>query len=259
MKVLIIEDEPFAQKELERLLTQVNKDIEVLQFIDSIEESVNWFMNNPSPELIFMDIQLSDGLSFEIFEKANVQCPVIFTTAFDEYAIKAFKVHSIDYLLKPIEEEELEKALIKFYTLKEARNKRDLKAGNLSQEQLQQVINLYKPTSYKSRFIAKVGDNIFHISVDEIPYFYFEEKVVFLVTKDNRRYIVDYTLEQLEKLLDPDKFFRINRKYITSIDSIDKVSKYFNSRLKIRLKPNIDDEILISRAKVKDFLGWLDR
>lgn len=257
MKVLIIEDEPFAQKELERLLNNSGASIEILNFIDSVEESVKWLQNN-NPDLIFMDIQLSDGLSFEIFDKIDIEIPVIFTTAFDEYAIRAFKVNSIDYLLKPVEQKDLAKALEKYENMATKANPKDPVETFLNKEQLEQLLSLYRPTNYKSRFIAKLGDNIKHIAVEEIPYFYFEEKVVFLVTKHNDRYIVDYTLDQLEKLLDPKKFFRINRKYITSIDSIDKVSKFFNSRLKIKLKPHIDDEILISRAKVKDFINWLD-
>lgn len=257
MKVLIIEDEPFAQKELERLLGECNQKIEIMECIDSVEDSVDWLKYH-NPDLIFMDIQLSDGLSFEIFDKINIDIPVIFTTAYDEYAIRAFKVNSIDYLLKPVEIDDLNQALKKFENYKQKSEAKPTEEGFLNREQLEQLLNLYKPTNYKSRFIAKLGDNIKHIAVEEIPYFYFEEKVVFLVTKQNDRYIVDYTLDQLERLLDPKKFFRINRKYIASIDSIDKVSKYFNSRLKIRLKPHIDDEILISRAKVKDFISWLD-
>jgi len=257
MKVLIIEDEPFAQKELERLLKSSSYDVEILDYIDSVEESVKW-LNANSADLIFMDIQLSDGLSFEIFDKVNIETPVIFTTAFDEYAIRAFKVNSIDYLLKPIELDDLKKALSKFEHSFSKQEKAEVVESYLSKEQLEKLLSLYRPTNYKSRFIAKLGDNIKHIAVEEIPYFYFEEKVVFLVTQSNDRYIVDYTLDQLETLLDPKSFFRINRKYIASIDSIEKVSKYFNSRLKIRLKPHIDDEILISRAKVKDFINWLD-
>lgn len=253
MKILIIEDEPYAQKELIRLLNELDSEIDILNCIDSVSESVNWLKNNQA-DLIFMDIQLSDGLSFEIFEKIEVKSPVIFTTAYDNYAIKAFKVNSIDYLLKPIEMEDLHQAIQKYKSI----SKEKAKKLNIDNEHIEQLLSVYKPQSYKSRFVAKIGDNIVHIAVEDIPYFYFEEKVVFLVNKENRRYIVDYTLEQLESLLDPKYFFRINRKYIVSIQAIHKVSKYFNSRLKVYLKPHIEDEILISRAKVKDFMDWLN-
>jgi DNA-binding LytR/AlgR family response regulator len=252
MNVLIIEDEPFAQQELIRLLKEIDPDIRITGCIDSVEESVNFLEEGNKPDLIFLDIQLSDGLSFEIFDRTTVTAPVIFTTAFDDYAIKAFKVNSIDYLLKPIEEEDLSKAIDKFRKIKSTGD------GFFSRQQLEEVLGLYKP-SYKSRLVVKLGDKIRHIEANEIAYFFSEDKVSFLVTNDSKKYIINYSLEQIEKFMNPADFYRINRKYIAHIKAIDTIDKYFNSRLKIGLKPEVEDDVLISRTKVSDFLNWLER
>ncbi len=255
MKVLIIEDEPLAQNELKRLLDKTDKSINVLDCIDSVEDSVEWLTANAAPDLIFMDIQLSDGLSFDIFRKIEVKAPVIFTTAYDEYAIQAFKVNSIDYLLKPVKQAELENALKKFKSLHE---KPEQGQPVISIEQIEQLLNagLQK---YKSRFIAKVGDLLKHIEVSEIAYLKAEDNEVVLVTKSNSRYIIDYTLDQLGGMLDPNQFFRVNRSYLVTIGSIGKISKYFNSRLHLELNPKTEDTVLISRVRVPDFLKWMDK
>ena len=255
MNVLIIEDEPFAQKELIRILNQCDPSVRVLKCIDSIEESIKWLKENDSAELIFMDIQLSDGISFEIFNHIQVKTPVIFTTAYDEYAIKAFKVNSIDYLLKPIEETDLCNSLQKFRDLKDQFERKN---QALSESQLKEVIGLIKPT-FKQRLITKLGDRIYYIETKDIAYIYSEEKVTFMITKENKRYMLNYTLEQVEKLLDPARFYRLNRKYLTHIDAIGTINKYFNSRLKVQLNPEVDDEILVSRARVSDFMDWLEK
>ncbi|MCD4736962.1 MAG: LytTR family DNA-binding domain-containing protein [Bacteroidales bacterium] len=255
MNVLIIEDEPLAQQELIRLLNSVDPDIDVLDCIDSVEESVKWFESNQQADLVFMDIQLSDGLSFEIFDRIEVGLPVIFTTAYDEYALKAFRVNSIDYLLKPIEEEELVRSLKKFRKVTAAK---DSSSALLSNEQLRKILSLYKP-AYKTRLVVKLGDKIRHIETKDIACFYSEDKVTFLKTTDNHKYILNYSLEQIEKFVNPDDFYRLNRKYIANIHSIDSIDKYFNSRLKIELKPMVEDDVLISRAKVAEFLNWLER
>jgi DNA-binding LytR/AlgR family response regulator len=255
MKVLIIEDEPFAQNELKRLLDKTDKAIIVLNCIDSVEDSVEWLTGNPAPDLIFMDIQLSDGLSFEIFKLTEVKTPVIFTTAYDEYAIQAFKVNSIDYLLKPVKQTELENALIKFKTLHE---KPEQQPHAISFHQIEQLLSAGIP-KYKSRFIAKVGDQLKHIGVADIAYFKAEDNEVVLVTKNNNRYIIDYTLDQLGGLMDPINFFRLNRSYLITIGSIGKINKYFNSRLHIDLLPATNDTVLISRVRVPDFLKWMDK
>ena len=252
MNVLIIEDEPFAQQELMRLLNSIDSTIRVMDCIDSVEESVKYLEEGKNPDLILMDIQLSDGLSFEIFDRVTVAPPVIFTTAFDEYAIKAFKVNSIDYLLKPIEEEDLAKAIEKF------RKTTSSGGGFFSRHQLEEVLNLYRP-AYKSRLVVKLGDKIRHIHANDIAYFFSEDKVSFLVTNDEKKYIINYSLEQIEKFMNPDNFYRLNRKYIANIEAIKTIDKYFNSRLKIGLKPEVEDDVLISRTRVSDFLNWLER
>ena len=254
MNVLIIEDEPFAQQELIRLLNGIDPDIRVMKCIDSVDESVNYLEGGGKIDLIFMDIQLSDGISFEIFNRTEVTPPVIFTTAYDEYAIKAFKVNSIDYLLKPIEEEDLGRALEKF-------RKWESKQGGgtfFTNQQLEKVLGLYKPT-HKSRLVVKMGDRIKHVEAKDIAYFYSEDKVTFIITTAGERYMLNYSLEQLEQMMSPDDFYRLNRKYIAHIDAIGSIDKYFNSRLKIGLKPEVEDDVLISRTKVSDFLNWLER
>lgn len=255
MKVLIVEDEPHAQQELNRLLARVPADIVVLDFTDSIEDTVVWLADNPSPDLIFMDIQLSDGLSFEVFNQTTVKAPVIFTTAFDEYAIRAFKVNSIDYLLKPVKLDELTAAIKKF---EELSGQSGNTSTGLKLDQIEKLLEIHKP-AYKSRFIARVGDQIIHIDIKEVAYFMAEDNEVMLVTRENRRYIIDYTLDQLTGLLNPDDFFRISRSFIITPGSIQKISKYFNSRLHLLLAPETEEAVLISRVKVPEFMKWMDK
>lgn len=255
MKVLIVEDEPHAQIELQRMLAKVRSDISVLDCLDSIEDTVLWFANNPPPDLLFLDIQLSDGLSFEIFNLAEIKAPVIFTTAYDEYAIKAFKVNSIDYLLKPVKQDELNLAIEKYEDL--YHQEKNASPG-LQIDQIKELLEIHKP-EYKSRFIARVGDQIKHLDVDHVAYFVAEDNEVMLVTTENKRYVIDYTLDQLAGLLNPKDFYRINRSYIISPGAIDKISKYFNSRLHLELIPAADDTVLISRIKVPEFLNWMDK
>ncbi|MCB0805466.1 MAG: response regulator transcription factor [Bacteroidales bacterium] len=257
MKVLIVEDEPYAQNELKRLLDRTEIEMEILECIDSVEEAVEWFRSNEAPDLIFLDIQLSDGLSFDIFSQVKVKAPVIFTTAYDEYAIQAFKLNSIDYLLKPIKYEELKTALDKLGELSETRITQPDKGG-LNVQQIEQLLEIHRP-KYKARFIAKVGDQIKHVDVIDVAYFRAEDNEVMLVTNNNNRFIVDYTLDELNALLDPATFFRANRSYIVTVGSIKKISKYFNSRLHLELIPEPDDTVLISRVRVPDFMKWIDQ
>lgn len=254
MKVVIIEDEPNAQKELKRLLNNSPFDIDVQLCIDSVEEAIEWIETNKSADLMFFDIQLSDGLSFEIFENAKVECPVVFTTAFDEYAIKAFKVNSIDYLLKPVKQEELNAALEKFESL----NKKQNTHSGLHIEQIQELLQLNKPR-YKTRFLCRIGDQITYVNIDEIAYFKAEDNEVLLITNNNQQYFINHSLDQLNDFLNPDHFYRINRAYFVHLASIKKISKYFNSRLLLKLYPETEGEVLISRAKVSDFLNWIDK
>lgn len=255
MNVLIIEDEPFAQQELIRLLHETDPSLHVLECIDSVEESVEYLSQAREIDLIFMDIQLSDGLSFEIFNLTEVKPPVIFTTAYDEYAIKAFKVNSIDYLLKPVDEDDLARALEKFRKLQHTSAKNE---SYFSTKQLKEVLGLYRP-SYKNRLVVRLGDKIQHVDANDIAYFFSEDKVSFLMTTKGKKYIINYSLEQIESFMNPDDFYRLNRQFIANISAISTIDKYFNSRLKIGLNPEVEDDVLISRTKVTDFLNWLER
>jgi len=255
MKILIVEDEPHAQKELIRLMENSGVSHTVINCIDNVEDTVKWLNANPEPDLIFFDIQLSDGLSFEIFNQVKITCPVIFTTAFDEYAIQAFKVHSIDYLLKPIRQENLNNALTK---LEEIRSRFSEKQMVPDLEKIEQFIKS-QIHDYKTRIIARIGDQIKHMQVNDIAYFQAEDNEVMMISNKNQKMIIEYTLDQLEKSLDPKQFFRINRSFVVNIDAIGKISKYFNSRLKLELIPETEDDVLISRVKVPTFLDWMDR
>ena len=254
INVIIVEDEIHAQKELCRLLEKSSFNVNILEIIDSVEDAIEWIELNPPPDLMFFDIQLSDGLSFEILQNAGSPSPVIFTTAYDEYAIRAFKVNSIDYLLKPIKENELESALAKYHKLKTSQNK-DI---NIDFDAIAKIISS-KTKEYKKRFIAKLGDQIMHISTEEISYFKAEDNEVLVVTKNNNKYFVDYTLDQVISLVDPESFHRINRSYVTHISSVKKINKYFNSRLTVNLHPSANETVIISRVKVPDFLKWIDK
>jgi DNA-binding LytR/AlgR family response regulator len=259
MKVLIIEDEPFAQQELKRLLTGIKPEVEILDMIDTVEDAVAWLNTRKAPDLIFLDIQLADGISFDIFRKVKVEAPVIFTTAYDEFAVRAFQLNSIDYLLKPVKQGDLMRALNKLDSMKSQFSKSHGESISISQKQLESLLGGIGSKEYKSRFVAKVGDQIKYVPVDDIAYFYAEDNVVFLITSAGNRYIIDYSIEEIDNLLDPKKFHRLNRAFVASINSIDKVYKYLNSRLKIELKPASNKEILVSRAKVADFMEWMER
>lgn len=256
MRIVIIEDEPFAQNELKRLLTRTDQDIEIIAVIDSVEDAVLWFNNNEHPELVFFDIQLSDGLSFDIFAQTKISAPVIFTTAYDQYAIEAFKVNSIDYLLKPIELEALQNALNKLSNFKSALKNESVQ---LSNEQLESILSLSTNTNLKSRFMVRVGEQIRFIKTDEIACFYAEDNEVFLQTFGSKKYIIDFSLDQLSTMIEPLLFHRINRKFIVQKNAITGVHKYFNSRLKLELNPKRDEEVLISRVKVSEFLNWMEQ
>jgi len=253
MNVLIIEDEPQAAQRLENLIVSLVPEARVLSRIDSVKRSVEWLKANAQPELIFMDIQLADGISFQIFEQVEVRSPVIFTTAYDAYALKAFKVNSIDYILKPVDKDELEKALIKFKGLTKNESNTKLILENIGQA----VSMLTK--RYKTRFMIKVGEHIKTVETDSILYFYSQEKTTFCHTTDNRNLILDFTLEQLEEMVDPARFFRVNRKYFVSSEAIQDIITYTNSRLRLVLKNSADNDIIVARERVMEFKDWLDR
>jgi DNA-binding LytR/AlgR family response regulator len=249
MNCLIIEDEKVAAEKLFGLIKHYDQSIEITGIIQSVAKSIEWLNNNQAPDLIFMDIQLADGLSFEIFEQTIVKTPVIFTTAYDEYALKAFKVNSIDYLLKPIDQDELNNAINKF------------KENNTPREIPTQVFDsiLHSLTKkYKNKFVLKVGEHIKVFIIEDIQCFYSMEKYTFLQNNSARDYAIDYTLDQLEDLLDPAQFFRINRKFIVSFTAISDIISYSNSRLKVKLNSNKSDDLIVSREKVQGFKKWLE-
>ena len=251
MNILIIENEKPAADKLIRLLMKIDKSINILGVIETVEGAINRLQENPQPDLILMDIQLDDGLCFEIFETANIDIPVIFTTAYDEYILKAFKVNSIDYLLKPIEEGLLNSALTKFKKLYADKDpfKRDFK----------QILFEFR-NQFKSRFLIKIGDKYRSVPIGEISHFHINERSVFLSDLQGKDYGIDYSLEQLQTMLDPRKFFRINRECIVNLESISLIYSYSSSRLQLTLK-NIEksDLFVVSRDKVSEFKRWIDR
>ena len=251
MKVVIIEDEPFARLELKRILKNINTNITVVKEIDSVQDAVEWLSDNQNFDLIFLDIQLADGLSFEIFDHVKITIPVIFTTAYDEYAIKAFQLNSIDYLLKPIEEKALINAFSKLENLKNVLTNQAIDTHKLKE--------LFQPNkTYKTRFLTKIGDQYKFIPVADVAYFYADRNTIYLVNHQNQKSIVDFRLDELESQLDPKNFFRATRSHIISIQSIKKVHKHFNSRLLVELNPKTEEEVLVSRVKVDEFLSWID-
>lgn len=251
MRVVIIEDEQLAARRLENMILTANQQIQVVAKLESVEESVEWFRNNPHPDLIFLDIHLEDDLSFVIFDKVQVNSPIIFTTAFDEYAIRAFKLKSIDYLLKPIVQEELNNAIRKYKDLvTPAQQMVDLSS-------IYSLITRQNPT-YKERFSITVGQKIKTFTVPEIGYFYSTEGISFMVLKNKSEYPVDDSLEELTQQLNPKDFFRINRKYLVKIDSIANVHIYPKSHLKLELAPLPKEEVFVSIDKVTAFKKWLD-
>lgn len=252
-RVLIIEDEKPAAEWLRQLILKFNPQISVLAVIDSVNGAVEWLEQNPTPDLVFMDIQLADGLSFEIFNQFDVRCPVIFTTAYEEYAIKAFKVNSIDYLLKPIAYHELEAAFQKFND----RVGHSQSTPAVTIELLNKVKEMLRK-QYKTRFVIKVGEHLKSIAVEDILFFYSLEKATFLCTADLKTYLVDYSLDRISEMVDEHQFFRINRKYILSNRSIADIVFYSNSRLKVKLKKVDEESIVVSRDKVAAFKEWLD-
>lgn len=253
MKVLIIEDEPLAAHRLKGLLSRANPSIEVLGVLDTVKASVKWLASHEPPQLIFMDIHLADGLGFEIFEKVEVTPPVIFTTAYDEYALKAFKVNSIDYILKPIDEADLRRSIEKFKTLSPPSDGQADLLGRLGAA----VQMLTK--KHKERFVTKVGEHLRFIDVTDILYFFSEEKATYCKTQDHRAHLLDFALDKLEHLIDPSRYYRVNRKYIVGIDAITDMISHTNSRLRIVLKGCDDDNIIVARERVQDFKAWLDR
>lgn len=254
LKVLIIEDETPAAEKLERYLTKYSESIQVIARIDSVKDSVAWLQAHQNEiDLIFMDVQLKDGISFSIFQEVKIDKPIIFTTAYNEYALDAFKVNSIDYLLKPITFTDLSGSLKKMESLGH-----QLRWNEEKNQTITHTLASASPKSYKNRFMVKLGEHIRSITTEEISFFFADGRDVYLVTNQLRKFIIDYTLEGLDEILDPSQFYRVNRSYILNIASIHDVVVYSNSRL--RITPNIkwEKEIIVSRDKVNDFKQWFD-
>jgi DNA-binding LytR/AlgR family response regulator len=257
MNVLIIEDEELAVKKIRGMLKEVRPDAEVLADLDSIESAVDWFNSNPAPDLILMDIELVDGQSFEIFDRVHITSPVVFVTSYDEYAIQAFKVNSVAYLLKPIEKEDLLAAFDKFGRVKEFFS---TSAPGFSISKLVEELQVrLQPKAYRKRFLTKYSNKLIAVETHEIAYFFTESRVNYFRTFDNRKVTVDYTLEELEQMLDPEEFFRINRSYFISLRSVLKIDDYFGQRLILQLKPSASEQVIISREKVTNFKSWMGK
>jgi len=250
MKVVIVEDEQVAAEKLQGLIRNAAPDCEVIQILESVEEAVNWFSVNPAPDLVFMDIQLDDGTSFEIFEEISIDAPIIFTTAFDQYALRAFKVNSVDYLLKPIDKDELARALVKFKKIYNEKGDFEAKVSKVI-EQLSQ--------KYKTRFFIRVGTRFQSIPANRICAFFVEERSTFLKTLEGKTYDLDYSLDQLQTLVDPEQFYRVNRNFLININCINDIVSYSTNRLKLRLSVGFEEGIIVSRDKVSDFKHWMDK
>ena len=250
MNIIIIEDEKPSARLLQRKIEKL--ELQITTLLHSVEESIQWFQNNQHPDLIFLDIQLSDGLSFEIFDAVEIKSAIIFTTAYDEYALRAFKLNSIDYLLKPIDEDDLEVAVNKFKA-------RQPKAApvSLDFETIKRMLANPEVKTYKKRFTIKTGQHLKMINIEEVECFYSENKGTYLHTLDNRDYLLEGTLEQLESELDPKDFFRVSRKFIIPMKNIKDIVVYSNSRLKVILPTYKEDEVIVSREKVNDFKNWI--
>ncbi|MDP9078908.1 MAG: LytTR family DNA-binding domain-containing protein [Bacteroidota bacterium] len=255
LTVLIIEDEAPAVRRLESLLLNYDPAIRITAVIDSIEDAVLWFKNCPHPDLVFMDIMLADGQSFEIFEQVDLRIPVIFTTAYDAFAIKAFKVNSIDYLLKPIEPDKLEFSLTKYKSLLPSLDK----VKQVMESLLDGKFTPKAAPSYKTRFLVKVGDKFIPVQISDVSYFSFEDKITFLHTAEGKRYMLEHTLDELEALTDPHYFFRLNRQVIVSFETIKTVHNYFNGKLKVYLNNALPEGTVVSKDKAQLLKSWLNR
>ena len=260
MKILIVEDEDLAVKKIQKTLLSVQENAVVTGVTDSIKGTVEWLQHHPAPDLILMDIELSDGQSFEIFKLTEVTSPVIFTTSYDEYAIKAFKVNSIDYLLKPVQKEDLQLALDKYHQMRLRYAAKETAEGEAKLDVLlKELRRQLEPKEYRKRFLVKQGQKLVSVDIGEIAYFFSDGRLNFFKTTDNRKYVVDYLMDELEEMIDPRLFFRISRAFYVSVGCIEKIDDYFGNRLILALRPAIDKEALVSREKVADFKKWMGK
>lgn len=253
MKILILEDEIPAANRLKKLILECRPSAQIIEVIDTVEDALEWFKRNNHPDLIISDIQLADGVSFEIFEQLELKCPIVFATAFDQYAIKAFELNSIDYLLKPFSKETLEKSFDKL-------DKISLTNTSLKELDLSSFVQqLSNRIIYKQRFLIAKGDSLIPVSTEQISYIFTEDKAVLVKTNKGNNYFINYSLDDLEAQLDPKKFFRLNRQFIININAITKISQYFNGKLKIELSPPQESDVIVSRAKTPVFKNWLEQ
>ncbi|HYC87117.1 MAG TPA: LytTR family DNA-binding domain-containing protein [Chryseosolibacter sp.] len=251
MKVAIIEDEETASGRLKKILADLDSRVEVVCVIESIERAVPWFKSNPAPDLIFADIQLADGPSFEIFRQTEIVCPVIFTTAFDSYALDAFKFNGIDYILKPIKRSDIEASLKKYSSLRGANH-----AALIDYREILSSLTSMK-SAFQKRIVVRIGQTIRTVEISDVAYFYTEEKIAFACMRDAKRLPLDFTLDELEKILDPSEFFRINRQFIIHIRAIENMYSYPKSRIKVVLKPHSETETVVSAERSPAFREWL--
>jgi DNA-binding LytR/AlgR family response regulator len=259
MNILIVEDEELAVKKLKKTLFSVDETATVVGEEDSIKSTIDWLQKNPSPDLILMDIELADGQSFEIFNQFQVKSPVIFITSYDEYALKAFKVNSVDYLLKPVQKEDLQAALEKYKQIKQMYTAEAPAPAISIGELVKELQQKFGTKEYRKRFLVKHGKKLVSVDVDEIAYFFSDDRLNFFKTTDNRKFVLDYTMEELDDMLDPGNFFRISRSFYISVDSVVQINDYFGNRLLLHLKPETDKEAIVSREKVTDFKNWLGK
>lgn len=258
MKILIVEDEELAVKKLKKTLASVEANAEVVGEADSVKQTVSWLEQNPAPDLILMDVELSDGQSFEVFNQVKVKAPVIFITSYDEYALKAFKVNSVDYLLKPVQREDLETALRKFREMKDLyRGDADFAAAEI--DALVKKLHHLETRDYRKRFLVKQGQKMVSVEVQEIAYFYSDGRLNFFKTSTGKKYVVDYTMDELGEMLDPAQFFRISRSFFISISSVAQIHEFQGNRLILDLLPESEKEAIVSREKVTDFKKWMGK
>jgi len=253
MRILIVEDEKPAAKRVAQLIRKFRPNYTILEMLDSVEGTVQWLAEESAPDLIFMDVQLADGLSFDIFSETDVRAPIIFTTAYDQYMQQAFKVNSVDYLLKPIDPKEMEAALDKYEKYHISGTPMNHSIG------VTQLLATLSQKVYKKRFLVKIGQQLTYLLVADIAYFYSKDGLVFACQQSGKRHNIDYTLDQLTEVLNPSDFFRINRKIVIRLSAIHKIHTYFNSRLQLELTPRTDLETIVSRERVGDFKKWLDK
>jgi DNA-binding LytR/AlgR family response regulator len=254
LRVLIIEDEALAAEKLEKAIKSINPEIEIPVILNTVDDSIAWLKENEEPDLILSDIHLADGICFNIFSELKLRCPIIFTTAYDKYAIKAFEHNSIDYLLKPIEQERLRLALDKYFSLRQAQNENRL---SLFEEFKTMLSSVQK--EYKTRFLCKLGNKIKSVPVERIRYFYSKDKMTFLVDGSNNRFPVNNTLDEIDQMLNPELFFRVNRQFVAHFDAIAEIHPYFKGRLKLKLDPHVEDDIVVSAERSSVFRSWLDK